>query len=621
MSNRKRRAYKKARKTQNQRDWERFKQLQKDNRNLCKAAYSTYVNNMISDDKTKKKLFAFIKSKKADGSGVSALRSDGLLHSSAKEKAHILNTQFSSVFTRENMENLPDLEASPYDPIANIEINANGVRKLMEGLNPNKASGPDKISARFLKSMAEPLAPALTTLFQASLSQGRIPQDWKSAFVTPIFKKGDKAKPSNYRPVSLTSTCCKLLEHIIHSHIINHLDNNKILTDAQHGFRKKRSCDSQLINTVHDLAKGLDSRQQIDAVLLDFSKAFDKVAHQRLLQKLSYYGIKGKTLEWIESFLSNRTQRVVVEGEQSKPAPVTSGVPQGSVLGPLLFLVYINDLPSQVLSQTRLFADDCLLYRTINNADDTIALQKDLDALQHWEQKWQMHFNPDKCEVIRITNKRKIVNANYTIHGQELGFTEKAKYLGVTIDPKLSWNHHINSVKTKANNTLAFLRRNLADCPKNIRKQSYLTLVRPQLEYASTVWDNSNKTQQTSIEAVQRRAARYITKDFRRTSSVSSMLQQLELESLRNRRLKARAIMIYRIVKGLVDITTTPLVPAGTSTRGHSMRFLQPGCNLKSYQDSFFPASITIWNTLPSDIVKAETLEQFKNGLSKLNLE
>ena len=340
-----------------------------------------------------------------------------------------------------------------------------------------------------------------------------------------------------------------------------------------------------------------------------------------MLQKLSYYGIKGKTLEWIESFLSNRTQRVVVEGAQSKPAPVTSGVPQGSVLGPLLFLVYINDQPSQVLSQTRLFADDCLLYRTINNADDTIALQKDLDALQHWEQQWQMHFNPDKCEVIRITNKRKIVNANYTIHGQELGFTEKAKYLGVTIDTKLSWNHHINSVKTKANNTLAFLRRNLADCPKNIRKQSYLTLVRPQLEYASTVWDNSNKTQQTSIEAVQRRAARYITKDFRRTSSVSSMLQQLELESLRNRRLKARAIMIYRIVKGLVDITTTPLVPAGTSTRGHSMRFLQPGCNLKSYQDSFFPASITIWNTLPSDIVKAETLEQFKNGLSILNLE
>ena len=321
------------------------------------------------------------------------------------------------------------------------------------------------------------MAPALTIIYQASLDQGQVPDDWRSAYVTPLFKKGDKAKVSNYRPVSLTSVCCKVVEHIIHSQVINHLEANNILSDEQHGFKKHRSCESQLINTINDLAKGLDNKQQIDAVTLDFSKAFDKVPHHRLAMKLHHYGVRGNTLMWIKSFLANRSQQVVVDGESSKPAPVTSGVPQGTVLGPLLFLVYINDLPKEVNSTSRLFEDDCLLYRIIRSEADTIKLQEDLDRLQMWEKNWLMSFNPDKCEVIRITNKRKTINAQYSIHGQVLQMTDKAKYLGITIDSKISWGPHINNITKKATNTLAFLRKNISSCPKNIRETSYKSLV------------------------------------------------------------------------------------------------------------------------------------------------
>ena len=188
--------------------------------------------------------------------------------------------------------------------------------------------------------------------------------------------------------MSLTSVCCQLIEHVIHSHVITHLERSKILSDYQHGFRKRRSCESQLITTIHDLAKGLNDRQQIDAVLLDFSKAFDKVPHRRLATKLHHYGVRGSTLSWIEDFLSDRSQRVVIDGEKSSTALVSSGVPQGTVMGPLLFLVYINDLPGRVNSTTRLFADDCLMYRTISKDEDVEQLQTDLDSLQRWEEEF-----------------------------------------------------------------------------------------------------------------------------------------------------------------------------------------------------------------------------------------
>ena len=232
----------------------------------------------------------------------------------------------------------------------------------------------------------------------------------------------------------MTVVTCKILEHIICSSVAKHLETHGILNYVQHGFRKNRSCESQLIFTIQDLAKGIDLGEQIDLILLDFSKAFDKVPHKRLLYKAEYYGISRSTLWWIRDFLSSRNQRVIVDGKSSHTAPVRSGVPQGSVLGPLVFLLFINDLPDYVQSSTvRLFSDDCILYRKIQNEADSKLLQEDMNNLLRWESDWQMEFHPSKCQLLCVTNKHKPSPTSYDIHGHKLELVDSAKYLGVTI--------------------------------------------------------------------------------------------------------------------------------------------------------------------------------------------
>ena len=226
-----------------------------------------------------------------------------------------------------------------------------------------------------------------------------------------IYKKGNKEDPKNYRPVSLTSIISKTLEHILSSQIFNHLENHDILTSTQFGFRQQHSCESQLLLTTDDFARYLDNNIQVDMGILDFSKAFDKVPHKRLAAKLNYYGIRGNLLTWIEAFLQNRSQSVVVDGHYSSPISVSSGVPQGTVLGPTLFLLYINDIDVNIQSQIRLFADDCLIYRPITSNDDHDKLQQDLNFLTSWATTWQMEFNVTKCTIIQLSKKHKIKRA------------------------------------------------------------------------------------------------------------------------------------------------------------------------------------------------------------------
>ena len=335
---------------------------QKMSRNL----QNEYVNNVITKDKNKN-LWSYIKSRKMDTTGIAPLKGqDSKTHNDNETKANILNTYFASSFSTPGNKDI-SINLNAIENIGNINVDERGINKLLTNLKTNKASGPDEIPARLLKELNNELSPIFTILFQASLNQGKVPQDWKLANVTPLFKKGDKSDPGNYRPVSLTSITCKILEHIIYSNIVNHLDKHDVLCPHQHGFRKNRSCETQLIGLIDDFSKEIDNNNQVDSILLDFSKAFDKVHHHSLLKKLNYFGISGPLHQWIQDFLIGREQTVIINGTKSTPITVNSGVPQRTVLGPLLFLIYINDLPNCINSGTkvRLFAYDCIIYRTI----------------------------------------------------------------------------------------------------------------------------------------------------------------------------------------------------------------------------------------------------------------
>ena len=586
-----------------------------------------------------KKLFSLIKNAKQDSHGVSPLKDkdSGIMLSQNKDKATLLNKQFQSVFSQlsplklsqlciDKLQDyfsgrIPKKFQCNYPKMPEIIIDLKGILKLLSNLNPDKAPGPDRIKPIVLKELREELAPIIQLLFQKSISTGKIPTDWTKANVSPVFKKGSKSDPANYRPISLTCILCKVMEHIIASKLTQHLNQYNILYDLQHGFRDRRSCETQLIQLVEDLGRQLVKGKQVDLVLLDFSKAFDKVSHPKLLFKLSQHGVKGNTLNWIRAFLVGRTQAVVLEGESSMEVPVTSGVPQGSVLGPLLFLLYINDLPQNIQSQVRLFADDTAVYLTVDSSEDRDTLQADLDTLQEWERAWDMEFNPSKCQVLHITRSKQPLNTQYTLHDQVLEATDTAKYLGVTISKDLSWNGHISSILSKANSTLGFVKRNVKTSNVKVKEMAYKTLVRPQVEYASPVWSPHTKENIDKIEMTQRRAARWVKNKFSTYDSVTDMLSELGWRSLECRRIDARMIMFYKIVYGYVaiDLPTYFERPLRYTRHMHPLSFRQIHTTARYYQHSFYPASIVLWNRLPSEVVLLEDLDSFRKGVCKIN--
>ena len=303
------------------------------------------------------------------------------------------------------------------------------------------------------------------------------------------------------------------------------------------------------LSTVHDLMSIFDRKKQADVAVLDFSKAFDVVPHQRLLGKLRHCGINGRALKWIADFLSRCTQRVVVDGAYSWWSPVHSGVPQGTVLGPLLFLIYINDLPDSVSRKVRLFADDCLVYREVGSIDDQLALQRDLDSLENWAHIWGMKFNPSKCTILTISRSPPL-HKFYSLCGTILQQVSEAKYLGVNISEDLHWSKHIQGLASKASSTLGLLRRNLSLCPQKLREQAYISLIRSRLEHCAAIWDPHLEKDTQQLEAIQRRAARFVVQDFSRYSSVKSYLNDLKWAPLKDRRRDIRLTFLFKIVTG-----------------------------------------------------------------------
>ena len=340
--------YKKTKKAEHHRSYDA---VQETIEKRLEEEYLKYLQGLFDDSgKGTGKLWSFIKSKKRDQVGIPALLSGTKLVTTAKEKAEALSNQYESVFTQERMDQIPDKGPSPFPSMNDIVINTAGVVKLLKQLNPRKAIGPDLVSTTMLRDYAEIIGPILASIVQQSINTGEVPDEWLSANISAIFKKGSKSNPANYRPISLTCVTCKVMEHIVFSSIMGHAEDHKILKHYQHGFRKGHSCESQLLLTAEEIGRDLDNNHQTDVLILDFAKAFDMVPHKRLVHKMDYYGIRGNTLRWITNWLTNRHQTVVVDGECSRRVPVISGVPQGSLLGPLLFLLYINDIGDSISS-------------------------------------------------------------------------------------------------------------------------------------------------------------------------------------------------------------------------------------------------------------------------------
>ena len=626
----KQRAYNKARKSHSPSDWKKFRSIQKQVLHLLKQSRENYINNIIQDSLDKhdsKPFWRYVKSQGKENCGVAPLKSPvkNQLLSDSPSKAKILNDQFCSVFTCDDDDPNSDtvLEGPALPPIGDISMDLNGIKKLLQNLNPKKAGGPDNIGCRILKELAVEFAPILVKIFQFSYDTGEIPACWKNANVAPVYKKGPVCTAANYRPVSLTCICCKLMEHVVVHHMRAHLDSYKAFSSLQHGFRSKFSCETQLLITIQDLIYSQDNQHsQIDIGVLDFSKAFDVVSHKRLRSKLRLYGINGKCAQWVDSFLSGRSQQVVVDGVKSATAPVISGVPQGTVLGPLLFLIFINDMPSVVDPGTkiRLFADDCLVYRTINSIDDQIQLQHDLDALSEWGKQWGMRFNASKCNIISSANYKIPLIKFYQLDNIVLYHVEAAKYLGILLHNSLSFDAHIRNLINRSNSKLGFIKRNLRGCPSALKRSAYLALVRSGLEYGAIIWDPFYKAQSRSIELVQNKALRWINglSPFDQTS-IKKLLLDTGLDSLEARRRDARVTMLFKIVHGLVAITTDELglEAADSRTRAsHRHKFREKGSRTNMSKFSFVSRTVPDWNRLPATAAEAESLEIFKTQLA-----
>ena len=404
--------------------------------------------------------------------------------------------------------------------------------------------GPDSIPPVFLKKCISSLSSPLSYIFQLSFTSGFLPDDWRRAYITPIYKKSDSTNPCNYRPIALTCNICKLMESIIKDQLLSFLFQNNIITKHQHAFIARHSTATNLLESVHDWSLELNSSHCIDSVYIDFSRAFDSIVFSKLLYKLEHYGIRGNLLNWIGAFLSDRNQCVVLENTFSYVCRANSGVPQGSVLGPILFLIFINDLVLSCGDNSasnncvlKLFADDLKLHTVVNTDSSSVILQRTLDNIYKWSVDWQLGMNISKCCVISINNGPHIINTHrYFINNNSVENCRMVSDLGIKIDSHLTFKDHINDISSRATQRVGILFRGFSSRNLKLLRTAFVTYIRPLLEYNSTVWSPIQKYLINIIEKVQRS----FTKRIPSLSNLSyaDRLKQIGLEPLELRRLK-----------------------------------------------------------------------------------
>ena len=597
-------------------DFHRFCKVRNDLRTLTRTLRSDYERNLSLNVKHNPKAFwKYINSRLKVRPTIDDLQCpDGSTAHTDKDKAEALNNFFTSIFTQENLSSIPSFTLDTTVPLLQlVTVSPHIVYKRLLDINPGKSPGPEGWPLIALRETAEQICIPLSILFTQSLETGLLPQDWKSAHVTPIFKKGNRHLPNNYRPISLTSSIVRLMESIIKDEIYDHLNSNHLLSVNQHGFMPGRSCTTQLLIAMDYWTKALEQRIPVDIIYLDFKKAFDSVPHTRLLSKLQAYGIGGKLYNWLYNYFTGRKQKVVLNNESSSWTSVTSGVPQGSVLGPLLFSIFINDLPSVVQSELVLFADDAKIYRTIQSDDDYLQLQQDLDNLFLWSCEWQLCFNVDKCKVLHIGSNQHY--RQYRLGGDFITVSDAEKDLGILIDNKLAFHKQCSTAVNKANKLLGIIRRSFEYINADTMLCLYKSLIRPIIEYGNVIWGPHYVIDQQAIEKIQHRATKLIPE--LRHDSYQERLSKLSLPSLVYRRQRGDLIFLYQLINQHfnIDINDFFRYQTYTTTRGHNYKIYKPHAKRFCRVNFFTLRTINNWNSLPASVVESATVNSFKNSL------
>ena len=452
------------------------------------------------------------------------------------------------------------------------------------------------------------------------MTTGQVPSDWKLANVTPIFKKGSKSNPENYRPVSLTSVPCKLMESIIRDNVVDHLLLNQLIKSSQHGFMKHKSCTTNLLEFLENVTKMVDNGDPVDIIYLDFSKAFDKVPKLRLIAKMKAHGIRGDVLRWISEWLSGRKQRTVLNGSFSAWADVISGVPQGSVLGPLASIIFINDLDTctELISIMNKFADDTKLGHKVNTDRDREVLQDCLNKLLVWATDWCMEFNVKKCKILHTgRNNSKFI---YNMNGLPLEEIQQERDIGVVISNDLKPSRQCAEAARRASVVLGQVSRAFMYRDRITFLKLYTQFIRCHLEFAIPAWSPWTATDIEILEKVQRRAVNLIS--GLKGVSYEEKLKELGILSLEKRRKRFDLIQTYKILSGIDQVDSSiwfRTVGANaqrlTRTTAYCKNLIPNKSKTEMRHNFFSNRVVNTWNRLPTEVKEARTLNSFKKLL------
>ena len=617
--------------------WLQYKKARNTANSALKAAKRKYFSeNLETSAKNQRKTWKLLNellSKQPSKSAVAEIKLVDKVLGAAPDIAEALNTHFTNVGAN-LARGIPSTSVDPLSYLIDTEssfsfqkITANDVANLISKLDTKKATGLDNIPGKFLKMAGDIVAPSLSAIFNQSMSTGIFPFDWKKARVTPIFKNGNKTDPNNYRPISVISLVAKIFEKLIHDQIYEYLNKNNLLANCQSGFRPQHSTLTAMLEASNSWCINIDQGLLNGVIFIDLKKAFDTLDHEILIRKLSMYGFDRNSVRWFESYLSSRTQVCNVNGYLSNAREIKLGVPQGSLLGPLLFLLYINDLPNALCEgQPRMYADDTSISFTAPHKSGLQSvINEDLKNVNVWLKANKLSLNVAKTEFMVIGSRQRLmVNSDAVIHihieDKEIKQVETSKSLGLTIDETLGWSKHVMNISKKISAAIGALKRIRSFIDQKSANTIYKALIEPHFSYCAAVFDGLSEGLSDKLQKLQNRAARIVT-NASYDASAEPILDMLGWQRVSQIRTKQKAVVMYKTIN---ELTTPSYLQSLFKNRElvynvrNSENILQVPKPKTDYgKRSFSYSGATLWNGLPVQLRRPTTLSHFKKGISE----